>query len=63
MALTLKEVGPDQVEAVVPTSSILAENPVVGVEKVVAKPRTAAVAKAYLEVLSSAEAQELAAKY
>jgi sulfate transport system substrate-binding protein len=63
VALTLKELGADNVEAVVPSVSILAENPVVWVDKVVAKKRTAAVAKAYLEYLYSPEAQELAAKY
>jgi sulfate transport system substrate-binding protein len=63
VALTLKELGADNVEAVVPSASILAENPVVWVDKVVAKKGTAAVAKAYLEYLYSPEAQELAAKY
>jgi sulfate transport system substrate-binding protein len=63
VALTLKELGADNVEAVVPSVSILAENPVVWVDKVVARKVTAAVAKAYLEYLYSPEAQELAAKH
>jgi sulfate transport system substrate-binding protein len=63
VALILKELGPDAVEAVVPSTSILAENPVVWVDKVVNKRGTARVAKAYLEYLYSPEAQELAAKY
>jgi sulfate/thiosulfate-binding protein len=63
VALTLKELGSDKVEAVIPSASILAENPIVWVDKVVAKKRTEAVAKAYLEYLYSPEAQELAAKY
>lgn len=63
VALTLKELGADNVEAVVPSASILAENPIVWVDKVVAKKGTAAVAKAYLEYLYSPDAQELAAKY
>jgi sulfate/thiosulfate-binding protein len=63
VALTLKELGADNVEAVVPSASILAENPVVWVDKVVAKKGTATVAKAYLEYLYSPQAQELAARY
>jgi sulfate transport system substrate-binding protein len=63
VALTLKELGSDKVEVVVPSMSILAENPVVWVDKVVAKRGTAAVAKAYLEYLYSPAAQELAAKH
>ena len=63
VALILKELGPDAVEAVVPPTSILAENPVVWVDKVVKKRGTEKQAKAYLEFLYSPEAQELAAKY
>ena len=63
VALTLSELGADNVEAVVPSVSILAENPVVWVDKVVAKKGTLPVAKAYLEYLYSPEAQELVAKY
>ncbi|HTO02755.1 MAG TPA: sulfate ABC transporter substrate-binding protein [Opitutus sp.] len=63
VALTVKELGADNVEAVVPSASILAENPIVWIDKVVARKGTAAQAKAYLEYLYSPEAQELAAKY
>ena len=63
VALTLRELGPDAVEAVVPSASILAENPVVWVDKVVKKKDTARQARAYLEFLYSPAAQELAAKH
>lgn len=63
VALTVKELGADQVEAVVPSASILAENPVVWVDKVVKKKGTAQLARAYLEYLYSPEAQELAAEF
>ncbi|WP_438479130.1 sulfate ABC transporter substrate-binding protein [Oleiharenicola lentus] len=63
VALTIKELGEDQVEGVVPSSSILAENPVVWVDKVTKKHGTDALAKAYLEYLYSPAAQELVAKY
>ena len=63
VALTLRELGADKVEAVVPSVSILAENPVVWVDKVVKKKGTAKVAQAYLEFLYQPEAQALAAKH
>ena len=63
VALTLKELGEEGVEAVVPSVSILAENPVVWVDKVVKKKGTEKQAKAYLEYLYSPAGQELAAKY
>jgi len=63
VALAIKELGPNAVEAVVPSTSVLAENPVVWVDKVVNKKGTAKVAKAYLEYLYSPAGQELAAKY
>jgi sulfate transport system substrate-binding protein len=63
VALTIKELGPDAGEAVVPSVSILAENPVVWVDKVVKKKATEKEARAYLEYLYSPAAQELAAKY
>ncbi len=63
VALIQKELGPNAVEVVVPSSSILAENPVVWVDKVAKKKGTTKIAKAYLEYLYSPEAQELAAKY
>jgi sulfate transport system substrate-binding protein len=63
VALIQKELGPDAVDVVVPPGSILAENPVVWVDKVVKKKGTARAAQAYLEYLYSPEGQELAAKY
>jgi sulfate transport system substrate-binding protein len=60
--LAIKELGPDQVELVVPSLSILAEPPVTVVDKVVDKHGTRAVAQAYLEYLYTPEGQEIAAK-
>jgi sulfate transport system substrate-binding protein len=61
--LSIKELGPDKVDVVVPSLSILAEPPVTIVDKVVDKKGTRAVAQAYLEYLYSAEGQEIAAKH
>jgi sulfate/thiosulfate-binding protein len=61
-SLSLKELGPDKVEIVVPTVSILAEPPVAVVDKVVDKKGTRAVAEAYLKYLYTPEGQEIAAK-
>lgn len=63
VALTIRELGANELEAVVPSTSIVATNPVAWVDKVVAKKGTQKVAKAYLEYLYSDEAQELAAKH
>ncbi len=63
VALTIRELGEGELEAVVPSTSIVADNPVVWVDKVVAKKGTERAAKAYLEFLYSDEAQELAAKH
>ena len=52
-----------KVDAVYPSISILAENPVAVVERTVAKKGTAEVAKAYLDHLYSEEGQEIAAKH
>jgi sulfate/thiosulfate-binding protein len=60
--LAKKELGPDKVEIIVPSLSILAEPPVTIVDKVVDKRKTRAVAQAYLEYLYSEEGQEIAAK-
>ncbi len=59
--LALKELGQDKFEIVNPSVSILAEPPVAVVDKVVDKKGTRAVAEAYLQLLYSPEAQELAA--
>jgi sulfate/thiosulfate-binding protein len=50
-------------QIVAPSVSILAEPPVAVVDKVAAKHKTAAVAKAYLEFLYTPEGQEIAAKH
>ena len=60
--LSIKELGPDKVQIVVPSSSILAEPPVSIVDKVVDKKGTRKVAEAYLQYLYTPEGQEIAAK-
>jgi sulfate transport system substrate-binding protein len=60
--LAVNELGPDKLEIVVPSLSILAEPPVAVVEKNAEKHGTTEVAKAYLEFLYSPKGQELAAK-
>ena len=60
--LAINELGPDQVEIVVPSSSILAQPPVAVVDKNVDDHGTRKVAEAYLQYLYSPEAQEIAAK-
>jgi len=60
--LTIKELGSDKFEIVVPSVSILAEPTVSLVDKVVDKRGTRAAAQAYLEYLYSPEGQEIAAK-
>ena len=58
-----REFGTGKVDAVHPSISIVAENPVAVVERTVAKKGTAALAKDYLDYLYSDEAQEIAAKH
>ncbi|MGE4377962.1 MAG: sulfate ABC transporter substrate-binding protein [Burkholderiaceae bacterium] len=58
-----REFGVGKVDAVYPSVSIVAENPVAVVERTVAKKGTAALAKAYLDYLYSDEAQEIAARH
>ncbi len=58
-----KELGADQFEVIYPSISILAENPVTLVDKVVDKHKTRAAAQAYLEYLYSDEGQEIAARH
>lgn len=60
--LSLKELGPDKVEIVVPSLSILAEPSVAVVDKYADAHGTRAVAEAYLNHLYSKEGQEIAAK-
>jgi sulfate transport system substrate-binding protein len=63
VALTLRELGAGQLEVVVPSVSIVAENPVTWVDRYVTRRGTEKVARAYLQYLFSDEAQELAAKH
>ncbi|MDO9506718.1 sulfate ABC transporter substrate-binding protein [Hydrogenophaga sp.] len=58
-----KEFGAGKVDAVHPSASIVAENPVAIVERTVNKKGSAAEAKAYLDFLYSPEGQEIAAKH
>ena len=60
--LAIKELGPDKVEIVAPSVSILAEPPVAVVDKVADKHGTRKVAEAYLAYLYSDEGQDIAAK-
>ena len=60
--LAIKELGPNKVEIVAPSVSILAEPPVAVVDKVVDKRGTRKVAEAYLNFLYTDQAQELIAK-
>lgn len=58
-----REFGKGKVQAVYPSSSIIAENPVAVVERTVAKKGTGTLAKEYLDYLYSDEAQEIAARH
>ena len=57
------EFGAGKVDAIHPSISIVAENPVAVVERTVTKKGTGEVARAYLNYLYSDEAQEIAAKH
>jgi sulfate transport system substrate-binding protein len=61
--LAINELGPDKLEIVVPSVSILAEPPVAVVDKNVDRKGTRKVAEAYLTYLYTPEGQELAAKH
>jgi sulfate transport system substrate-binding protein len=61
--LIKKELGNDKFDVVYPSSSVLAENPVSVVDKVVDKRKTRPLAQAYLEYLYSEEGQEIAARH
>jgi sulfate transport system substrate-binding protein len=58
-----REFGDQKVDAVYPSTSIVAENPVAIVERSVAKKGTAELAKAYIDFIYSPEGQEIAAKH
>jgi len=60
--LAINELGPDKVEVVDPSVSILAEPPVALVDKVVDQHGTRQVAQAYLDYLYTPEGQEIVAK-
>jgi len=60
--LAIKELGPDKVEIVVPSLSVLAEPPVALVDKVADRRGTRKVAEAYLNYLYSEEGQKIAAQ-
>ena len=61
--LAVKELGPDKVEIVVPSLSILAEPPMTLVDKFADKHGTRKVAEAYLDYLYSDEGQDIAGKH
>ena len=60
--LSIKELGPEKFDIVVPSLSILAEPPVAVVDKVVDRKGTRRAAQAYLEWLYTPAAQEIIAK-
>lgn len=61
--LAVRELGPEKLDIVAPSISILAEPPVAWLDSNVRKHGTQAVAKAYLEFLYTAAGQEIAAKH
>ncbi len=60
--LAKHKLGPDKLEIIVPSISILAEPPVTVVDKVVDRRGTRAVAEAYLQFLYTSEGQQLIAE-
>ena len=61
--LSLDELGPGEVELIVPSATIVAEPPVAIVDTVVDHKGTRKVAEAYLHYLYTPEGQEIAAKH
>jgi sulfate/thiosulfate-binding protein len=61
--LSIKELGPEKVEIVVPSLSILAEPPVTVVDKVVLRRGTRELAEEYLKYLYTPQSQELIARH
>ena len=61
--LALRELGPDTLDIVVPSESILAELSVAVVDSVVDRKGSRATAEAYLNYLYSPDGQEIAAKH
>ncbi len=60
--LAVKELGPDKVEIIIPSVSVLAEPPVSVVDQVALRKGTKDVAQAYLEYLYSPEGQDIIAR-
>ena len=60
--LAKQQLGPDRLEIVLPSLSILAEPPVTVVDKVVDRRGTRALAQAYLEFLYTSQGQEIIAQ-
>ncbi|HEY6451987.1 MAG TPA: sulfate ABC transporter substrate-binding protein [Steroidobacteraceae bacterium] len=60
--LAKKELGPEKLDIIVPTLSILAEPPVTVVDKVVDRRGTRAIAEAYLKHLYTDEGQQIIAQ-
>jgi sulfate/thiosulfate transport system substrate-binding protein len=60
--LSIKELGSEKVEIVVPSLTILAEPPVTVVDKIAKRHGTEKIAQAYVDFLYTPEAQELVAK-
>jgi sulfate/thiosulfate transport system substrate-binding protein len=60
--LSVRELGKDQTEIVIPSVSILAEPPVAVVDRTAKRRGTEALARAYLEYLYTPEGQEIAAR-
>lgn len=63
VSLITNEIGGDQFEVVYPSISILAENPISLVDRVVDKRKTRKVSQAYLDFHYSDEAQAIAVKH
>jgi sulfate/thiosulfate transport system substrate-binding protein len=61
--LSIKELGPEKVEIVVPSLSIVAEPPVTVVDKVVLRRGTRELAEEYLKYLYTPQSQELIARH
>jgi sulfate/thiosulfate transport system substrate-binding protein len=61
--LAIRELGPEKVDIVVPSVSILAEPPVAVVDTVVDRRGTRQIAQAYLQYLYAPAGQQLAAKH
>ncbi len=61
--LAIKELGPNKVDIVVPSSSILAEPPVALLDKTVDKRGTRKLAQAYLDFLYTEQGQDIIVKH